>query len=90
MRAEVAAKNLGDALASPVCSLLIVLSVSFSSLQLSSSVPWFYSPFPFFMDYSNGRLLQLIECIESIKSDVKKKMMCSDAYDPHTKVTRRR
>jgi hypothetical protein len=40
------------------------------------------------MDYSNGRLLQLIECIESIKSDVKKKMMCSDAYDSHTKVTR--
>jgi hypothetical protein len=47
----------------------------------------FYSPFPFFMDYSNGRLLQLIECIESIKSDVKKKMMCSGTRDPHTKVT---
>jgi hypothetical protein len=43
------------------------------------------------MDYdSNGRLLQLIECIESIKSDVKKKMMLTRACDPHTKVTRHR
>ena len=30
---------------------------------------------------SNGRLLQLIECIESIKSDVKKKMMLARACD---------
>jgi len=44
---------------------------------------------PFFMDYSNGRLLRLIECIESIKSDVKKKMMLACACDPHTKVTGR-
>src|ERR1700674_5148921 len=36
----------------------------------------------------NGAQLQLIECIESIKSDVKKKMMRSRACDPHTKVTR--
>ncbi len=43
---------------------------------------------PFFMEYSNGRLLQLIECIESIKSDVKKKMMLTRARDPYTKVTR--
>ena len=42
---------------------------------------------PFFMDYSNGRLLQLIECIESIKSDVKKKMMYAGAFDRCTKVT---
>jgi hypothetical protein len=35
----------------------------------------------------NGRLLQLIECIESKKSDVKKKMMRSGTRDPHTKVT---
>jgi len=31
--------------------------------------------------YSNGRLLQLIECIESLKSDVKKKMMLAHASD---------
>src|SRR6478752_2995316 len=37
--------------------------------------------------YSNGRLLQLIECIESLKSDVKKKMMRTRACDPCTKVT---
>jgi len=42
---------------------------------------------PFFMDYSNGRLLQLIECIESIKSDVKKKIGVARSLDPHTKVT---
>jgi len=42
---------------------------------------------PFFMDYSNGRLLQLIECIESIKSDVKKKIGVTRASDPYTKVT---
>jgi len=46
----------------------------------------FYSPFPFFMDGCNGRLLQLIECIESIKSDVKRKMMMKRARDPYTKV----
>jgi hypothetical protein len=28
---------------------------------------------------SNGVLLQLIECIERMKSDVKKKMMCTSA-----------
>ena len=31
----------------------------------------------------NGRLLQLIECIESIKSDVKKKMMLRE-HTAHT------
>jgi hypothetical protein len=76
------AKNLGDAYASPVCCFADTsLSASFSSLPFSW-LPWFYSPFPFFMDLlSNGRLLQLIECIESIKSDVKKKMMLARACD---------
>jgi hypothetical protein len=37
---------------------------------------------------SNGLLLRLIECIESIKTDVKKKMMLTGACDRHTKVTR--
>jgi hypothetical protein len=40
------------------------------------------------MDYRNGLQLRLFECIESIKSDVKKKMMPADACDPYTKVTR--
>ena len=53
-------------------------------------VAMFYSPFPLFMDYdATIDLLQLIECIESIKSDVKKKMMLSSASDPCTKVTGR-
>jgi hypothetical protein len=42
---------------------------------------------PFFMDISNGRLLQLFECIESTKCDVKKKITSKCACDPHTKVT---
>src|ERR1700686_2180333 len=36
----------------------------------------------------NDRLLRLIECIESIKSDVKKKMTSARACDSYTKVTR--
>ena len=39
------------------------------------------------MDLCNGRLLQLIECIESMKNDVKKKMMLHVACDACTKVT---
>jgi len=34
----------------------------------------FYSPFHFVDGSCNAVLLQLVECIESIKSDVKKKM----------------
>jgi hypothetical protein len=57
------------------------LSASFSSLPFSW-LPLFYSPFPFFMDLlCNDRMLQLIECIESLKSDVKKKMMLTHASD---------
>jgi len=50
-----------------------VLSVS-SSL-LSSWLPWIYSPFPFFMEFRNDLLLQLIECIESTQNEVKRKMI---------------
>jgi hypothetical protein len=50
-----------------------VLSVS-SSL-LSFWLPWIYSPFPFFMEFSNGVLLQLFECIESTQNEVKRKMI---------------
>jgi hypothetical protein len=38
------------------------------------------------MDVRNGRLLQLIEWIELMKSDVKKKMMVKCACDVYTKV----
>jgi len=30
-------------------------------LQLSFWLPWIYSPFPFFMEFRNGVLLQLID-----------------------------
>src|SRR2546429_7995229 len=36
---------------------------------------WFYSPFHSSWKICNGLLLQLVECIESLKSEVKKKMM---------------
>jgi hypothetical protein len=43
---------------------------------------------PFFMDYATVFSCTLIECIESIKSDVKKKIAPASARDRHTKVTR--
>lgn len=74
---KLAAKNFGDAHRVPVVAFFYckVLSASccFSSL-LSSWLPWIYSPFPFFMESCNGVLLQLIECIESTQSEVKRKM----------------
>jgi hypothetical protein len=33
---------------------------------------------PLFMDHHNDQLLRLIECIESLKSEVKQKMMCRE------------
>jgi len=38
-----------------------------------------YSPFSIFHGSCNGVLLQLIECIESMKNEVKKKMIASSA-----------
>jgi len=35
---------------------------------------WFYSPFHCSWKICNGKLLQLIECIELMKNEVKKKM----------------
>ena len=61
----------------PLCRCLLqVLSASccFSSL-LSFWLPWIYSPFPFFMEFRNGILLQLFECIESTQNEVKRKMI---------------
>ena len=50
----------------------------FSSL-LSFWLPWIYSPFPFFMEFRNDVLLQLVECIESTQNEVKRKMIETDA-----------
>ena len=75
-RNEVAGKNFGDAHRVPGIALPQLLSASccFSS-SLSSWLPWIYSPFPFFMESCNGEMLQLIECIESTRSEVKRKMI---------------
>ena len=61
----------------PLCRCLLqVLSAfcCFSSL-LSFWLPWIYSPFPFFMEFRNAVLLQLVECIESTQNEVKRKMI---------------
>ena len=71
-----AQKNLGDALGVP--RFRFCRQVSVSSCQpflLSSLLPWIYSPFHCSW-ICNAVLLQLFECIESMKIDVKKKMMC--------------
>jgi hypothetical protein len=61
----------------------------FSSL-LSFWLPWIYSPFPLFMEFRNGPLLQLIECIESTQNEVKRKMIgtdaCTDAPKSHARL----
>ena len=85
-----ARKNLGDASASPVCCLLILLLVLLFLLCLFLGCHGSILPSIFHGLLCNGAQLQLIECIESIKSDVKKKMMLSRACDPCTKVTRGR
>lgn len=74
-------KNFGDAYRVPMVALLQLLSAfcCFSSL-LSFWLPWIYSPFPFFMEFRNGVLLQLIECIESTQNEVKRKMIESEAH----------
>jgi hypothetical protein len=65
----------GRIAASPICFLLTAFSASSCRpFLLSFWLPWFYSPFHFFDGSCNDLLLQLVECIESIKSDVKKKM----------------
>ena len=88
-RAEILCrKNSGDACASPVCCLLILLLVLLFLLCLFLGCHGSILPFHFsWTCYSNGQLLQLIECIESLKSDVKKKMMLARACDRYTKVT---
>ena len=83
-------KNLGDASASPVCYLPILLLVLLFLLCLFLGCHGSILPSIFHGLLCNDAQLQLIECIESIKSDVKKKMMLSRACDPCTKVTRDR
>src|SRR5215467_2057953 len=82
------AKNFGDARRVPIfvaccnCS-----SASLLSSSLSSWLPWIYSPFPFFMESCNDLQLQLIECIESTRNEVKRKMSVCVVVHRCTKVT---
>jgi hypothetical protein len=85
-------QKLWGRLSRPQCRCLLQLvsvSCCFSSL-LFSWLPWIYSPFPFFMEFRNGVLLQLIECIESTKNEVKRKMIitdsCSDVRKSSTRI----
>src|SRR5271154_5283686 len=76
-------KNFGDAHRVPfvvACCLLPLPSAfcCFFSL-LSFWLPWIYSPFPFFMEFRNDVLLQLVECIESTQNEVKRKMIGTGA-----------
>ena len=85
---EVCHKKLRGRSRVPVVFYSTALSVSSCLFLLSSLVPWFLFSLPFFMDYATVFSCTLIECIESIKSDVKKKIMPASACDRHTKVTR--
>jgi hypothetical protein len=52
---------------------------------LSSWLPWIYSPFSILHGLCNGDLLQLIECIESTRNEVKRKMIESSACNAEPK-----
>jgi hypothetical protein len=85
-------KNFGDAHRVPnfvAWQQISSASCCFSSL-LSSWLPWIYSPFPFVMESCNGRLLQLIDCIDSQLNEVKRKMIeTSRAIVHHSHCTQR-
>src|ERR1700675_4438779 len=78
----------------PLCRCLLQLLSAFCcfSSLLSFWLPWIYSPFPLFMEFRNGPLLQLIECIESTQNEVKRKMIgtdaCTDAPKSHARLAR--
>ena len=78
----------------PLCRCLLQLLSAFCcfSSLLSFWLPWIYSPFPLFMEFRNGLLLQLIECIESTQNEVKRKMIetgaCNAAPKSHARRTR--
>jgi hypothetical protein len=66
-------KNLGDAFGVPF--LLPLPSLVLFLLCLFLGCHWFYSPFHFFMEKSaTNVLLQLFDCIELMKNEVKKKI----------------
>jgi hypothetical protein len=67
---------------------LQLLSASWLSSLLSFWLPWIYSPFPFFMEFRNGILLQLFECIESTQNEVKRKMIETGASNDAPKSLR--
>jgi len=79
---EFGVKNFGDAHRVPfVAFLLQLLNAScWFSFLLSSWLPWIYSPFSISHGSCNGALLQLIECIESTRNEVKEKMIESNAH----------
>src|ERR1700730_15220948 len=91
-----AVKNFGDAHRVPFvvacCSCLVLSAFCCFSSLLSFWLPWIYSPFPLFMEFRNGHLLQLIECIESTQNEVKRKMIetsaCTDAPKSHARPAR--
>src|SRR6266403_978965 len=78
----------------PLCRCLLQLLSAFCcfSSLLSFWLPWIYSPFPLFMEFRNGLMLQLIECIESTQNEVKRKMIetraCNDAPKSHARLAR--
>src|SRR5438067_13763146 len=79
-------KNLGDAFASPLSFAIALISVSFS-LLLSFWLPWLPILPSIFHGSCNGHLLQLSECIELLKCEVKKKMNDEGGRSRGTKVT---
>src|SRR6267143_2254605 len=78
----------------PFCRCLLQLLSAFCcfSSLLSFWLPWIYYPFPLFMEFRNGLMLQLIECIESTQNEVKRKMIetsaCTDAPKSHARLAR--
>jgi hypothetical protein len=88
-RKSAAQKNLGDAHRVPLVVACCGLpSASWLSSLLSFWLPWIYSPFPFFMEFRNGILLQLFECIESTQNEVKRKMIETGASNDAPKSLR--
>src|SRR5882724_11248396 len=86
-RKFVTRKNLGDASASPVCYLLILVLVLLFLVCLFLGCHGSILPSILQALLSNGAQLEVIEEIESIKSDVKKNMILARACDRYTKVT---
>jgi len=72
---------LGTLIASPSLPFLkqLLNASCLSSFLLSSWLPWIYSPFSIIHGLCNGDLLQLIECIESTRNEVKRKMIETSA-----------